>query len=111
MKSKTLPILLGIIFYIFLINQLPSILNFSSSSNNTQINDPNINFADSVQTSITRPRWYGTIYEGENYLKFDLFNQVPLPIFINFSYIYIHAFFIVIMAYLILKGGENGRKH
>jgi hypothetical protein len=52
----------------------------------------NIGVGDSVSYSITRPRWYGTIYEDQNNAKLYLFEIIPLPMK---NYVYVHFIFLI----------------
>ena len=115
MMNKETSIKLGIIILLLLV--YPTIINFISEINidsSSYINESGeivygmnekISFGDSVSVSITRNRWYGTIYELVERSDVHLFNLVNLPLKSeNFDYRFIHLIFVIFLGFLFLYG-------
>lgn len=86
-------VLVGILLYIVLANLLAGLFKidlpgYESTSGPTIDNgDVNIGVSDSVSVSVTRFRWYGTIFEGSNSQgktsTLYLFGIVKFPLYVN----------------------------
>jgi len=80
--------LIFIVFYFLGVNYLADVLVKNKIENDLFSRsgaDLTLGFFDKVTASVVRPRWYGTIYEGNNQANLKVFNVVGLPIKVNGS--------------------------
>jgi hypothetical protein len=98
-----------IIIYLILINFVGAFIQSYSTEIITQENKTEsgavqeFNFGSSVQVSVTRPRFYGTIFEQNKNSNLYLFNIIPLPLKSNnISLIKFHLIFVVLLLIFVL---------
>ena len=113
MIKRIMLVVFLIIAYLFVINYL----DFSKedvfvggSLNIGQEGSLTLHTSDSVGVSVKRPRIYGTIYEAEGISELLLLNFIPIPIKKGISYKYIHLTFLLLIIFILLKGGKNKMK-
>jgi len=100
--------------YVFIINFIasnPSSLSQEENSREREGSSQKIEIGNSVSVSVVRTRVYGKIIEsgGDSQLLFMGF--LPIPLKSNgMDYIKIHLGFLVIIFYIVLKGGKKNVK-
>ena len=88
---KLLVLIAGIFFYVIVINIISNIMSISLpstgyASNSYEGGDVVIGLSDSVQATVTRNRFYGTIIENNGKAKSStlyLFNFIRIPLYSN----------------------------
>jgi len=110
-KKLIIALVISLFVYVFIINFLfnnnfQDLIGYNFSNNETYITSyggiEKVNMGDSVSVTVTRNRWYGTIYEENNNKILYLFKFIPLPLEKdNSDYLTAHIIFICLWITLI----------